>query len=473
MLTTIVATAIVLGVLIFVHELGHFVTAKMMGIGVPRFSIGFGPRILGFRRGETEYVISLLPLGGYVKMAGMEEMEQIEGGPARAAPATSDDGGTEDADRPALNDPDQPYIPGPRDFDSKSIPARALVLSAGVIMNIVFAIVVFTASALIWGVPIEPEARISGVATVDLPQGAAALGEVPAGTRITAVDKTVVDDWGDLRTALITAAPGPVVLHFEQGSDVTVEVSANDSLRIELIRALEPGYKPVVGELLAGGAAAEAGIHSGDIIESIAGESIGSWQQLVAAIEARPGESVAVQIERDGRPLALQLVPRPETVAAADGGERVVGRIGIGESPRSMPRAQPGVVAAVGHGLDRTWGTARMITKTLGNLVTGKVSARSLGGPILVGQLSGQVARIGLEPFLGFMALFSVNLAVLNLLPIPVLDGGHLMFLGIEAVRGRAISIENRMRIMQVGFVIVLAIMVWAVGNDILRLFGI
>jgi regulator of sigma E protease len=264
-----------------------------------------------------------------------------------------------------------------------------------------------------------------------------------------------------------------VTIHFEEGSEATVEISANDSLRVELIRALEPGYQPMVGELIAGAPAAEAGIQSGDIIESIGGKPIGTWAQLIAAVEARPGEPTAIGIERDGRSLTLQVTPRSEMVAVAGGGEREVGRIGIGESPRSMPRANPGVGAAMGYGLERTWGTARMITKVLGDLVTGKVSARSLGGPILVGQLSGQVARIGLEAFLGFMALFSVNLAVLNLLPIPVLDGGHLLFLGIEAVRGRAISLENRMRIMQVGFVIVLAIMVWAVGNDILRLFGI
>jgi regulator of sigma E protease len=481
MLTTILATAIVLGVLIFVHELGHFMTAKLVGIGVERFSIGFGPRLIGFRRGETEYVISLLPLGGYVKMAGMEEMEPLEGGSAEreeGGPMARDGGVLAATDSepgnasPAGDELIGNSARGSRDFDSKSIPARALVLSAGVLMNVFFAILVFAASALFWGVPIEPEAKLPAVAAAALPAGAAPLSEVPAGTRVTALGNTAIEDWGDLRDALITATPGPVVFHFEQAAPVTIEVPASDSLRFALVQALEPGRQPIVGEVLAGGPAAQAGIRSGDKIGSVDGQVIGSWPQLVSAIEARPGEAVAVGLERDGQNLTLQVVPRAETIAAADDGERVVGRIGIGESPRSLPRERPGVGGAVVHGVERTWGAAEMITKALGDLVTGKVSARAMGGPILVGQLSGQVARVGLEPFLAFMALFSVNLAILNLLPIPVLDGGHLALLGIEAVRGRALSIEMRGRLMQVGFVIVLAIMVWAVGNDILRLFG-
>jgi regulator of sigma E protease len=340
-------------------------------------------------------------------------------------------------------------------------------------MNIFFAVLVFAASALVWGVPIEPEARIPATTAAALPPGAAALAEVPGGTRVTAIGNTAVTDWGDVRDALITATPGPLTFHFEQGAPVTIEVPASDSLRFGLVQALEPDRKPVVGTVLANEPAAQAGIREGDLIQAVDGAPVTSWPQLVRAIEARPGEAVAVAFERDGQPLAVQVVPRAETIPAPAGGERVVGRIGIGESPRTLPRERPGVGGALTHGVQRTWGTAQMITKALGDLVTGKVSARAMGGPILVGQLSGQVARVGAEAFLAFMALFSVNLAILNLLPIPVLDGGHLALLGIEAVRGRALSIEVRNRLMQVGFVIVLAIMAWAVGNDVLRLFGL
>lgn len=461
MLTTLIATAIVLGVLIFVHELGHFMTAKAVGIEVERFSIGFGPRIIGFRRGETEYVISLLPLGGYVKMAGMEEMESIEGGSSgEAEPAVVQDGAGQGR--------------GSRDFDSKSIPARALVISAGVLMNLVFALVIFTLSGFIWGIPIEPEARLPAAASAILPPGTTALGEVPEGTKVIAVDDKPISDWGDLRNALISAAPGPLTIHFEEGAPVTIEVPANDTLKFNLIQALEPGQSPVVGEVLGDGPAAAAGIMSGDRIESIDGQEVGSWPQLVAMIESRPGEAVDIGLVRDGEYQTVRIVPRAETALGPDGGERVVGRIGIGQSPHSVPRERPTLASGIVHGAERTWGAATMITKVLGDLVTGKVSARSLGGPILVGQLSGQVARIGLEAFLSFMALFSVNLAILNLLPIPVLDGGHLVLLGVEAVRGgRKVPVEVRERLMQVGLVIILGIMFWAVGNDILRLFGL
>lgn len=482
MLTTILATAIVLGVLIFVHELGHFVTAKMVGIEVERFSIGFGPRILGFRRGETEYVVSLLPLGGYVKMAGMEEMEPIEGkstvhadasAAATSAGPTALPQTTSSTAEPPASGQTTGSGPSPRSFDSKSIPARALVLSAGVIMNILFAILVFTGSALVWGVPVEPEARLPVGAASILPAEAAELADVPAGTRITAVGNTTISDWGDLRNALLTATPGPVVLHFEEGAPVTIQVPAADSLRIALVRALEPGRELVVGQVVEGSPAARAGIEAGDRITAVAGTPVAVWPEMVAAIEARPGESVAIELIRNGSTMTLQVVPRAEIVATPDGGERVVGRIGIGEAPpKPLPREDIGVGAALAHGVEQSWASAKMIVKVLSDLVTGKVSARSLGGPILVGQLSGQVVRVGLEPFLGFMALFSINLAVLNLLPIPVLDGGHLALLGVEAVRGRALSLEVRARLMQVGFVIVLAIMAWAVGNDILRLFG-
>ncbi|HSL70532.1 MAG TPA: site-2 protease family protein, partial [Longimicrobiales bacterium] len=165
MLITILATVIVLGVLIFVHELGHFLAAKAVDIEVPRFSIGLGPKLVGFRRGETEYVISWLPLGGYVKMAGMEEMEKLEGGPSKptvTGTLTADDLGVE---------AETPREAGPRDFESKSLPARALVISAGVLMNLLFAIVVFAASALVWGVQTIPPPRIGGVAEPLLPEG--------------------------------------------------------------------------------------------------------------------------------------------------------------------------------------------------------------------------------------------------------------------------------------------------------------
>src|SRR5690606_28186843 len=202
MLITILATIVVLGVLIFVHELGHFVTAKLVDIEVPRFSIGLGPKMIGFRRGETEYVISWLPLGGYVKMAGMEEMEAIEGGPAPKENATGIAGAS---DMGLLQETDGKDRPGPRDFESKSLPARAMVISAGVIMNFLFAIVVFAMSALVWGIEQAPEARMPALEATELPAGTEALASVPAGVRVVSFDGKRIDDWSDLQMAVLTA----------------------------------------------------------------------------------------------------------------------------------------------------------------------------------------------------------------------------------------------------------------------------
>jgi regulator of sigma E protease len=468
MLITILATIVVLGVLIFVHELGHFVTAKMVDIAVPRFSIGLGPKLVGFRRGETEYVISWIPLGGYVKMAGMEELEKLEGGPAEPAVSgtlTADDTGVEVI---------TPRQAGPRDFESKSLAARALVISAGVIMNILFAVIVFAASALIWGVRSIAEARIGNVSEERLPEGTEALARLPVGTRITSVNGEPVQDFRDLTGAILKSRGGPVIYEFADLPALTVNMPASDTAKASLINAFEPAVPtvPVIGSVSPGTPAARGGLKSGDRVVSANGKTIQTWQQFVAEVEAHPGQTLNLQVQRDQESFSLTVVPEAKDLR----GQLSYGRLGVypKETPESkLPRQTPGFLGAVSFGFAETWNVIALTVDFLRDLFTGGASPRSVGGPIQIGQLSGQVARMGLEAFLGFMALFSVNLAVLNLLPIPVLDGGHLMFLAVEAVRGRALSLEQRIRLSQVGFVIVLAIMVWAVANDVLRLFGL
>lgn len=466
MLTTILATIIVLGVLIFIHELGHFVTAKMVDIEVPRFSIGLGPKLWGFRRGETEYVISWLPLGGYVKMAGMEEMEAIEGGAVEREGATGVAGATDLGllREESLDDGRS------RHFESKSLPARTLVISAGVLMNFLFAIVVFAASSLIWGVEVAPVARLPELEAAELPAGTEALAAVPAGTRIVAVDGREIEDFADLQSALLTTGSRPVTFEFDGASPVTIQMPANDTAKALLIGALGPVHPAVVGSVMKGQPAAAAGLEAGDRVVAVDGHPVDHWRALVEVIRERPGQSLALTVERGGERLELTVVPQADTLELPNGESEVIGRIGAGVQ---IERDRPGVLGAIGYGFTRTGEIIVLIVTSLADLVTGDVSPRSLGGPILIGQISGEVARAGMEAFLNFMALFSVNLAVLNLLPIPVLDGGHLVFLAVEAIRGRALSLEQRMRFTQVGFVIVLAIMVWAIANDVLRIFGL
>jgi regulator of sigma E protease len=462
MLTTILATLVVLGVLILVHELGHFWAAKAVDIEVPRFSIGFGPKVVGFRRGETEFVISALPLGGYVKMAGMEEMEHIEGGP-EAQPGA-------DADSAA---PRERGVRRARDFESKPLWARAFVISAGVIMNLLFAVVVFAAVAMAYGVPAVPEPTIGGIVEERLPPGTEALADVDYGARVTRVGNYDVADFNDLRLAFLRSRAGSLDIHFEQRAPVTIELPAVDTLRASLVAAFEPvlAVPPVIGHVEPGGPGEQGGLRSGDRVVRAGERDIETWQQLVAAIEQSPGRPIALVVQRNGASVPLELVPEARVLETG----REYGRIQVGVAPgvAGLPREHRGVVAAAGHGVRETWQMMTLIVDFLGGMFTGRQSPRDVGGPLLIGELSGQFARAGLEAFLSFMAIFSVNLAILNLLPIPVLDGGHLVFLAIEGVRGRPLSIDQRMRFTQVGLVVIIGIMVWALGNDLLRFFGI
>lgn len=476
MTTTIIATAIVLGVLIFVHELGHFLTAKWVDIEVPRFSIGFGPKILGFRRGETEYVISLLPLGGYVKMAGMEELEAIEGraeprpaageagphGSARGRAADRGMGATAGAGAAG---------PRPRDFEAKSLPARTLVISAGVIMNLLFAVVAYTSIALFWGVPTIPPSIVGGISEELLPPGATALATLHQGDDIVRVGDSPVTDFFELQTAMSAAEPGPLEIALADGRTLTIQMPDNDSVRADIIGAIEPVAVMAadVFDVSEDGPAARAGVEPGDRIVAAAGEPVETWQDLTAQIETRAGQPVPLRVDRAGDTLDLTVVPEARTL---EGGYQY-GRIGISAGAIAISTRQPvGPIAAAGYGFSETGRWVGLTLKFLADLFKGDESPRNLGGPIAIAQISGQAAAAGFQPLLAFMALLSVNLAILNLLPIPVLDGGQLVFLAIEAVRGRALSIQQRMRAAQVGFIIILAIMAFAIGNDILRWVG-
>jgi regulator of sigma E protease len=443
---SILATIIILGVLIFVHELGHFTTAKWANIEVPRFSIGLGPKMIGFTRGETEYVISWIPLGGYVRMAGMEDMEALEG----------------------EHDPERARSAG-RDFESKSLPVRALVISAGVIMNVLFAWFLYTVIALAWGVRSIPEPVVGNIAAERVPAEAAALLDIPVGARITAVNGQPVADFSDVYQ-FMAMARDTIRLEFVDASAVTVPVPTRDTERSDLILAVEPRLviPAVIAQVTGGSPAEAAGLRAGDRVVRAGGEPIDDWQDLVAVLQARPGVPVDLVVERAGREARVTVTPETTEDATAD---RPVGRIGIRVA--ELPRERLGPIAAAGHGVEQVVRITRLILDFLAGLFTGRASPRDVGGPILIYQITDQVARVGIVAFLDFMALFSINLAILNLLPIPILDGGQLLFLAIEGIRGKALSVEQRVRLSQVGLVMIVLIMVWAIANDFLRLFGL
>ena len=463
---TILATIVVLGVLIFVHELGHFMAAKSVGIEVQRFSIGLGPTMFGFRRGETEYVISWVPLGGYVKMGGMgdEVMDRLEGG--------TENGAEERTEEVAAVEPRQPRL---SDFDGKPIWARTFVISAGVIMNMLFAFAVYTGVNAAWGLPEFAENRVGEVLPELLPAGAEALAELPAGARLISVGDRQVDHWGDVRDGFLEAPTGPLtIVTGEPEGVVEIEVASDPQERVQILRGLMPWIDAEVGLLTPGSPAERGGLETGDRVVVAGGVPMTNWYDFVDVVEARPDIRTELSLIRGGRSLTRFVTPDAVTQDDPVTGETVtVGKVGIYAPSGELVYRDVSMTRAVQLGYAETVGISALILDFLRGLVTGGESPRSLGSIVTIGSIAGQAAELGMETFLRFMAMFSVNLAILNLLPIPILDGGHLVFLGIEAVRGKALSLEQRLRWSHFGFVILMGIMLWALSNDILRLFGI
>ena len=450
-LLAIAAGVVVLGVLIFVHEFGHFVAAKSVGIAVVRFSFGLGPRTpLRVQRGETEYCLSWVPLGGYVKMAGLEE-EGTAGkleGPAEAGP-----------------------WPRERTFDGKPLWARVYVISAGVLMNALFAVLVYALLAGAYGVREDRTITVGSVDTTNVPLGAAALKRLEPGDRIVSINGEAMEGWGDIQEALLTTEQPMIRIEVEgKAEPLVLEVPRSEQqARVAVIEALTPWHEPVIGEVAPGQPAAAGGIEPGDRIVRVGATPVQTWEDLVRLIEASPGRELRLGVRRGNEDVALTVTPRAVMVRDPGTSEsRAIGQIGVGIQLPPLRRYGP--LGAVGQGFVQAGNAAGLVLYTLKGLVLGQLSPRDIGGPILVGQLSGRIARLGLEPFLSFMALFSMNLAILNLLPIPVLDGGHLVFLAIEGVRRKPVSEEQRQRWTQFGFWVLVAIMVLALGNDVLRI---
>ncbi|MGQ0703493.1 MAG: RIP metalloprotease RseP [Gemmatimonadales bacterium] len=452
-LVNVLAFIVVLGVLIFVHELGHFLAAKWAGIWVHRFSIGMGKPIRALTRkwGETEYVISWLPIGGYVKMASREEdpvAGTLEGGPA--------------------SDP----VPPHRVFEAKPVWVRMIVILAGVTMNGLFAWLVFAGLFYGQGQSVIPITRVGAVAA-DLPPGAEELRRLEPGDRIVAAAGQPVDNWEAIGHAILTTAADSFSIEVEGKPPVTIRIH-RDALeaRLRASNALSVFLPPVIGQVVPGGPGDRAGMKVGDTLIAIGGQPIRQWTEAFEAIEARPDQPVDLVVGRpDGR---TGLTAQTTSDAAPDtaGRSRRVGklRVGVQVPERHLPVS---LARSIGLGGRQTLGVTTQIIRTVRGMFTGRVSTRELGGPIAIGVMAGQSAQQGLVPFLGFMAMISSMLAVLNLLPIPVLDGGQFVFLVAEAILRRPLSVKLRERLTLVGLVLIGLLMVLAFSNDIRRLIGV
>lgn len=347
----IVYAVILLGILIFVHELGHFIVAKRLGVKVLKFSLGFGPKVFGWKRGETEYLVSAFPLGGYVKMLGEEPGEELD-------PAEQQ-----------------------RAYHNQPVWKRFSIVFSGPLFNLVFAVVLFFFVFL------------NGV----------------------------------------------------------------------------PYLLPEVGDVKADSPAAARGIQKGDRILEIDGRQISRWDEMTDLIHAQPGRELRVKIGRDSESIEMTVVPEKKTVKNLFGEDKEVGLIGITPSGKTAIKKE-NLSGAFFIAFQKTWEVTELTVKSIVKLVQRIIPAETIGGPIMIVQIAGQQAAEGPLNFFTFMAIISINLGVLNLLPIPVLDGGHLLFLGIEAVRRRPLSEKAIMISQRIGLAFLLTLMAFAFYNDIVRI---
>jgi len=353
MTTSIFAFIIVLGVLIFFHEFGHFIVARLFGVGVEKFSLGFGPRLVGKKVGITDYRLSAIPLGGYVKMVGEEPDAEV-------AP--------EDI---------------PISFTHKHVGKRILIVAAGPLFNVLLAVVIFFAIFAFSGIYI---------------------------------------------------------------------------------------VRPSIGEVQPGSPALAAGLQKGDLITAIDGHAINSWDEMAQIINASRGRTLRVKIRRAGANLVLTIKPKPMATRNAFGEKVQRYIIGITASgDTTVKKLNP--FQAFSESIAQTYRVSKLMVVIIAKLIKGEISAKNLGGPIMIAQMAGDSAKAGVLNLIFFIALISINLAIINLLPIPILDGGHLLFFLIEAVKGSPVSIKVREVSQQVGLFILILLMILVFYNDITRLF--
>jgi regulator of sigma E protease len=444
----IVGTLVALGVLVTFHEFGHFWVARRCGVKVLRFSVGFGMPLLRWHdRKGTEYVIAAIPLGGYVKMLDEREGE---------VPADQLD----------------------QTFNRKTVYQRIAIVIAGPVANFLLAIVFFWFLAMLGSQQVRPV--IGAVESGSI----ADKGGLSAGQEIVSVDGEPTSGWAAVNLQLVRrlGESGTVALSVrDQGSTVDSprELALDkwlkgadepDPIRSLGIRPWRPALPPVLAELDPKGPAQAAGLKTGDRLVALDGQALSDWQQVVDAVRLRPDAKISLRIERDGAQLDV-----PLTLAIRGEGKTATGYLGAGVKgidwpPEMLREVSFGPVAAVGEGARRTWTMTVLTFDSLKKMLFGELSVKNLSGPITIAKVAGASAQSGVGDFLNFLAYLSISLGVLNLLPIPVLDGGHLLFYLIEWARGRPLSDRVQGWGIQIGISLVVGVMLLALINDLGRL---
>jgi len=451
-LNSVLSFVVAIGVLVTVHEFGHFWVARRLGVKVLRFSVGFGRPLLMRRAGpdRTEYVLAAIPLGGYVRM--LDESE----------------GEVDAAERH-------------RAFNRQSLAVRSAVVCAGPLANFLFAIIAYAAMFML-GV----SGLRANVGDVE-PGSPAARAGIAGGDAIVAVAGRPVTTWEAAVQAVIGAAldPGPttVTVSGPAGGERTLAldlgaISVDDLTRGGFFDSLgitpdRPRIPPRIGAVEAGAPAARAGLRSGDLVLEAGGRPVEDWAAWVQFVRERPGESFSVLVERDGARRSLTLTPE-----AVRDGEATIGRIGTGVAgveevlDRYYVSERLGPLDALLEGARKTADVSLLTLRMFWRMLTGEVSLQNLSGPISIGQFAGVAAERGVSDFLYFLGVVSVSLGILNLLPVPLLDGGHLLYYAAEFVRGRPLSEEVQYAGQRLGIALLVGLMGLAFYNDILRLLG-
>ncbi|MEG0244362.1 sigma E protease regulator RseP [Pseudomonas sp. WS 5412] len=444
----IIGTLVALGVLVTFHEFGHFWVARRCGVKVLRFSVGFGMPLLRWHdRKGTEFVIAAIPLGGYVKMLDEREGE---------VPADQLD----------------------QSFNRKTVRQRIAIVAAGPIANFLLAMVFFWGLAMLGSQQVRPV-----IGAVEAGSIAAKAG-LSAGQEIVAIDGEPTTGWGAVNLQLVRrlGESGTVQLVVRE-QDSTAETPRElvldkwlkgadepDPIKSLGIRPWRPALPPVLAELDPKGPAQAAGLKTGDRLLALDGQVLGDWQQVVDLVRVRPDTKIVLKVERDGAQIDVPVTLAVRGEAKAAGGYLGAGVKGVEWPPSMVREVSFGPLAAIGEGARRTWTMSVLTLDSLKKMLFGELSVKNLSGPITIAKVAGASAQSGVADFLNFLAYLSISLGVLNLLPIPVLDGGHLLFYLVEWVRGRPLSDRVQGWGIQIGISLVVGVMLLALVNDLGRL---
>ena len=427
-----------LAALIFVHELGHFLAARRYGVIVEKFSIGFGKKIFGTTSGGTEFIVAAIPLGGYVKMKGEELDEE-----------TSEEGS----------------------FSAAPPQHRLLIAFAGPFFNILFALAIYI---FIYMMGVETLSPVVGTVKENSPALEAGL---QTGDQIISINNKPIRFWDELQKTVYHSPGEELNFQVERlpGKIISLKITPITEEIKNLFGEIEQvgliGITPLANTItyIKGESAAErAGLQLDDRIIAVGNTSIFGWSDLRPAAVDKPGKPLIFKIERHGTKMLVPLTPTPKKVKDRGGDELEIGEIGIGMGGR-MVLEQYDLFGSIVRAMKETWRMTSLIATSVQKMIFGSIPADQIGGPILIFQIYGEQAEQGFNEFIRLTALLSINLGLINLLPIPILDGGHILFFLIELVKGRPVSEKNRERAQQAGLLMLISLMVFAFYNDILR----